>query len=309
MEKQSTGEIVLSLLLICLILASSLIETAVTQNLTATIQKISSYGQISQSFSSGDRVNGLWTQAGSDVTVSQCAFYLSKDISCVYVQTGYWRSDGSISYFISPSQMQTAVANAHAAGLKIYPWVTSQASYGNVLNIGSASLRQTAINNMVNLVRTYGFDGVADDIEELNYNVMSDYVAYFNGAASALHAIGKQYFAAIIAYLPQAMGSSMFSTISVDKIQPMLYGYPSGQQQTKFKEQMDFVLRYSSSAVGLAIHSDFSAYGTLIDAMRWVDQQLAAGTPTARLAGIDIFWTVGMTQSQWNTWSSWSTKN
>ena len=157
---------------------------------------------------SGNRVNGIWTQAGSDVTVSQCAFYLSKDISCVYVQTGYWRSDGSISYFISPSQMQTAVANAHAAGLKIYPWVTSQASYGVVLNIGSASYRQNAINNMVNLVRTYGFDGVADDIEELDYNVMSDYVAYFNGAASALHAIGKQYFAAIIAYLPPAMGSA-----------------------------------------------------------------------------------------------------
>lgn len=35
--------------------------------------------------------------------------------------------------------------------------------------------------------------------------------------------------------------------------------------------------------MGVATHSDYSAYGTFVDAISWVDQQLAAGTPTASL--------------------------
>jgi hypothetical protein len=253
--------------------------------------------------------NGIWTQAGSDLTQSQCTYYVQQKISEIYMQVGYWKSDSSLYYLVSSSQIQTAVTNAHTAGLKIYAWVTSQASYGVTINIGSSSLRQTAINNMVNLARNYGFDGIADDLEELQCNGYSDYVSYFNGATTALHSIGKQYFAAVVTYLATNMGSTLFSTIHVDRIQPMLYAYPSGQQETKLKEHMDFFLRYSSSPVGLAIHSDYSAYGTLADAMRWVDQKLASGTPTTKLAGIDIFWVHGMTQSQWNAWSNWNTKN
>ena len=155
-------------------------------------------------YSTGSAGNGLWTQAGSNLTPSQCAFYVSKHISYIYMEVGYWKSDSSIYYFISSAQIQSAVANAHAAGLKIYAFVTSQISYGDQLNIGTASLRQTAINNMVNLVKTYGFDGISDDIEELEYNVFSDYIAYFNGATLAMHSIGKQYFISIISYLPPA---------------------------------------------------------------------------------------------------------
>ncbi len=225
------------------------------------------------------------------------------------MQVGYWKSDSSLYYLVSSSQIQTAVANAHAAGLKIYAWVTSQASYGTTINIGASNLRQTAINNMVNLARDYNFDGIADDLEELQCSGYSDYVSYFNGAASALHTIGKQYYTAVVAYLPPNMGASLFSTIHVDRIQPMLYAYPSGLQETKLKEHVDFFLRYSSSPVGLAIHSDHPPYGTLVDAMSWVDEQLATGTPTGKLAGIDIFWVHGMTQSQWNAWSNWNTKN
>ncbi len=225
------------------------------------------------------------------------------------MQVGYWKSDSSLYYLVSSSQIQTAVANAHAAGLKIYAWVTSQASYGTTINIGASNLRQTAINNMVNLARDYNFDGIADDLEELQCSGYSDYVSYFNGAASALHTIGKQYYTAVVAYLAPNMGTALFSTIHVDRIQPMLYTYPSGLQETKAKEHIDFYLRYSSSPVGLAIHSDYPAYGTLADAMSWVDEQLATGTPTGKLAGIDIFWLHGMTQSQWNAWSNWNTKN
>ena len=126
---------------------------------------------------------------------------------------------------------------------------------------------------MVSLVSTYGFDGMADDVEELKYNVMSDYVAYYNGAASAMHAIGKQYFTTVVAYLPPAMGATLFSQIKVDRIQIMLYTYPSDQLTTMFKVHVDFILQHSTSPVGLAIHSD-GPYQTLSTSMSWIDQQL-----------------------------------
>jgi hypothetical protein len=237
------------------------------------------------------------------------------------MEVGYWKSDGSIYYSISSTQIQSAVANAHNAGLKVYAFVTSQKTFGDQLNIGTEGLRQTAFNNMVNLVKTYGFDGMSDDIEELEYNMFSDYVAYFNGAASAMHSIGKQYFISIISYMPQGIGSTLFSQINVDRLTVMLYCYPYYPytssnpifsydfMQSKFKEQMDFALRYSSSPVGLGIHYDLVSYGKIADAMAWIDQQIAKGTPTGKLAGMDIWWFNGMTQSQWDSWTNWSTKN
>ena len=254
--------------------------------------------------------NGIWTQAGSDLAPSQCSYYKQQKITEIYMQVGYWKSDSSLYYLVSSSQIQTAVANAHAAGLKIYAWVTSQASYGATINIGSSSLRQTAINNMVNLARDYNFDGIADDLEELQCSGYSDYVSYFNGAASALHSIGKQYFTAVVAYLPPNMGASTLQHHSrrQNSTHAIRLSVWTARNQS-LKEHVDFFLRYSSSPVGLAIHSDHPPYGTLVDAMSWVDEQLATGTPTGKLAGVDIFWVHGMTQSQWNAWSYWNTKN
>jgi hypothetical protein len=251
--------------------------------------------------------NGLWTQTGSDLTSSQCAFYVSKNISYIYMEVGYWKSDCSIYYLVSAGEIRSAVANAHGAGLKVFAWVTSQVSYGDTLNIGTSSLRQTAFNSMVNLVNVYGFDGVADDAEELEYSVFSDYVAYFNGATLAMHSIGKQYFSAVLTYLATNMGSSLFSQINVDRLQPMLYGYPSNQLPEVFKVHLDFFLRHASSPVGLAIHSD-GPFQTLNSSMVWIDQQFARGTPTYNLSGIDLFWFIGMNMTQWNQWSNWTTK-
>ena len=116
------------------------------------------------------------------------------------------------------------------------------------------------------------------------------------------------------------MGSSLFSQINVDRLTVMFYAYPLYPYrssnpifsyqfiQSKFKEHMDFALRYSSSSIGLGIHYDLVPYGKLTDAMTWIDQQIANGTPTTKLAGMDVFWENGMTQSQWDSWSNWNTK-
>jgi hypothetical protein len=310
--QQSVAKIVISVIFISLILNSSVVEIAFSQPTTTTYKAISTYGEISQSLPpSNDETNGIWCQAGSDITLSQSQFYKTKKIYYVYVQTGYWQSNGNIGRngFPSDSELRTAVSNAHTAGLMIYAWITSQENYGSIIDV-SPSKRQTQITNMINLINTYNFDGIADDVEAMNPWSYTNLISYYNDATAAIHTLGKEYFTAMISYWGPSMGSILFNSIHVDRLQPMLYGnYPSGQTETKVKEHMDFFLRYSSSPVGLAIHSDFPDYYPLADAMSWVDEQLAAGTPKVKFAGVDIFWVHGMTQSQWNTWSNWSTKN
>jgi hypothetical protein len=122
-----------------------------------------------------------------------------------------------------------------------------------------------------------------------------------------MHSIGKQYFSAVLTYLATNMGASLFSQINVDRLQPMLYGYPSKQLPEVFKVHLDFFLQYSSSPLGLAIHSD-GPFQPLNNSMSWIDQQLAERNPTYNLSGIDLFWFIGMNTTQWNQWSNWTTK-
>ena len=208
MKKELDLKIVVSIIFVLLILTSSLfLEKDFAQAAVSTIKPIASNGSIIPAPSpspkpapsptvtpapsptvtptpsaTGNRNNGIWTQPGPDMTPSKCSFYASNKIKELYMQLGYWKSDCSIYNLVSAAEIRSAVANAHGAGLKVFAWVTSQVSYGDTLNIGTSSLRQTAFNSMVNLVNVYGFDGVADDAEELEYSVFSDYVAYFNGA-------------------------------------------------------------------------------------------------------------------------------
>jgi hypothetical protein len=333
MKKELDLKIVVSIIFVLLILTSNIfLEKDFAQAAVSTTKTITSNGSIITAPSpsptptpsptvtptpsptvaptppaTGNRNNGIWTQAGPDMAPSKCSFYVSNKIKELYMQVGYWKSDCSIYSLVSAAEIRSAVANAHGVGLKVFAWVTSQVSYGDTLNIGASSLRQAAFNSMVSLVNVYGFDGMADDAEELEYSVFSDYVAYFNGATLAMHSIGKQYFSAVLTYLATNMGSSLFSQINVDRLQPMLYGYPSNQLPEVFKAHLDFFLRYSSSPVGLAVHSD-GPFQTLNSSMGWIDQQFARGTPTYNLSGIDLFWFIGMNTTQWNQWSNWTTK-
>ena len=221
--------------------------------------------------------------------------------------TGCWRSDGSIRLYPTADQLRIAVSCAHAAGLKIYPWIVSEPSWGDVIDVSTPARRQAAINTMVNLVQAYGFDGFADDVEYMSPWTYSGLVTYYNDATVAMHAIGKEYFTALVTFWAD-MGEELFESIHVDRLQPMLYGDYYDVRETIFSEHADYFLAHSSSPVGLAIHSDHRIYWPLADSMSWLDKQLHS-SPTDMLAGIDIFWLDGMTYTQWNAWDSWNTKD
>jgi hypothetical protein len=238
-----------------------------------------------------EKSNGIWTQAGTYATSEKYTLIKSMNFSLVYLQTGLWNQDGSIDLIPTSNQIKTAVENAHAVGLKIYSWINSGES--SIIDISTSGKRSTAINSLTNLVNTYGFDGVADDIENMTSWSLTDLVTYFNSATTSLNRIGKEYFTALITHWGVEMQTPLFATIKVDRLQPMLYGYSSEHAESIFKQHIDYFLRYSASPVGLALHTD-SVYGTLAEAMNWVDEQLAIGTPTTKHEGIDIFWLYGL---------------
>jgi hypothetical protein len=235
--------------------------------------------------------NGIWTQAGTYATLEKFTLIKSMNITNIYLQTGLWNQNGSITLIPPSNQIKTAVANAHTAGLKIYSWINSGES--GIIDISTSGKRTTAINSLTSLVKTYGFDGVADNIEYMDPWSFTDLVTYFNSATTALHKIGKEYFTALITYWGVDMETPLFASINVDRLQPMLYGYSSGQTENIFKLHMDYFLRNSTSPVGLALHTD-SGYGTLAGAFSWLEEQLTVGTPTSQLEGIDIFWLNGL---------------
>ena len=252
------------------------------------------------------RVNGIWTQPGQP-TQSNCNLLVSMNIKNIYLQAGDWRSDGSIdmtSHGQTSQMLRTSVANAHAAGLKIYAWINDA---GINVPLATSGQRATAINSLINLVQTYGFDGVTDDIE--TWHSYSDLIAYFNEATIALHAIGKEYFTAIISYWISEMSAAQLASIHVDRIQPMLYELWESYE-TNFKAVMNKLLTYATSPVGLGINSYTASWYNvpMTTALSWVDAQLLT-SPTAHLSGIDIFWYTSMDSSKWTAWNNWSTKN
>jgi hypothetical protein len=293
---------VLPMLLVSAIFASSVLT--VTWSEAQGSQIISSSGSISYSTVSTVFLNGIWLQT-TEATEANCDNYVANNITNLYIQYGEWTSSNSITTLFSAAQVETAVANAHAKGLKIFPWVLSGS--GSPIDLSTPQKRTTAINAMISVINTYGFDGFDDDIESFDWSSYQNLVTYYNAATVAMHAIGKKYFTAIITYWATGMGSSLFSTINVDALQPMLYGFPD-PVETNFKSKMDFVLTYTTSPIHLAIHSD-GPYQAFADSMAWIDEQIAAGTPTNKLTGIEIFWQVDMDASQWTAWGNWALKD
>jgi hypothetical protein len=258
--------------------------------------------------------NGIWVEAGDGVTPTILATLYSHGVRQVYMATGQWIS-GTINRvgYASNAELQTAISEVHSfPGMKIYAWVLGE-TYD--VDLTSSDSRATHINAMVSFLGTFNFDGMDDDVETGltiggNWN---NAVTYWNDAHTTIHALGKEYYITMVdAWLQGSqLSSSQMANIHVDRIQPMLYGNYLDKQLT-FKTAMNFVLSYATSPVGLAIHTN-GAYQTFATSMQWMDQQFNSGTPKTNFAGVDIFWYPeaygGMTDAQWITWDSWSTKN
>ena len=80
--------------------------------------------------------------------------------------------------------------------------------------------------------------------------------------------------------------------------------------ETRFKDYVNFCLTYASSPVGLGViggggHASGFIDNPLYYSLKYIDEQLAAGTPTTNFAGIDLFWNMNMNDDDWSIWNGW----
>jgi hypothetical protein len=265
--------------------------------------------------------NGVWVQAGDQVSSGSLAYYKARNITEVYLQVGSWQDDNSILYINSGSSLTTAISDAHAQSIKIFAWITSQTTEGGEINIWSSGVRATAIASLTGLLTSFNFDGIADDVEDYNgsYVNYSDFALWCDEATAGVHAAHptKKYYATCASgYQPSNMAD--FGAVTVDKWLPMMYGgYPDSESGPNgYKTYIDYVLVHTSCPVSFIMRAetpiyfpfkdpDYLSFGDVLD---WYDEQIAI-SPTTYLDGFNIFWQPNMDSTQWASWSSWATKS
>ena len=249
---------------------------------------------------------GIYTEpvlSASDITTIQ-----QGKMSNVYMQLGTWAEGNAITINPQDAQINAYVSACHAAGLKAYAWIGVPAG-ANVLDLTTATNQTTAITNMITVCNQYNFDGIADDPEQIIFNVYSDLIAYFNQAAATLHLSNKEYYCAMLPYWSTAYGSTLLSTLKIDGVLALMYGFPNDASlQSNFDTFLTFFLQnITASPLHIVIHSDSNGlYPNLSATIQWIIQLLDSGISTANLGGVDIFWYTTMDDGQWGTWLTWT---
>jgi hypothetical protein len=341
LKKKLDMKIVISITFVLLILSSSLfLEENFVVAAVSTSKTITSTGLMISAGTptppvTGNRSNGIWTQAGSSITTSELTALKGHAITKIYVLAAEWKWN-EIVPVASVAQLQSAVALCHGLGMKVYPWIGAISTWngvsgvndGHCLDISTNTIRASNIAKLVTFVQAYGFDGMAEDVESPDGS-LNNFVDYSNAARAAMNAIGKEYFATVVdAWLQDPMSNpnqftpQQIARLQVDRLQVMLYGgygginpiYDMAAKKTAFQDAMDNLLTYATCPVGLVLHSDTGGnyYQDLHDSQHWVDEQFTLGTSKTHLAGFDIFWHDNFPSTntqQWSEWDNWSTKN
>lgn len=319
MSNTSCKKIFLSALFIGVIFASSLFSgIAIAEISTKTSQTISSFGSIlpSNPTQTNQIANGIWCQP-EDPTPSQCSFWLTHDIKEIYLQCYRWRTDGSVEFEggATGSMISTSIANAHAAGMRIYAWIITDLY---AIDLSDAAKRQNAVNTLKTILSTYNFDGIVDNIETLSpWNPI--YLDTFDNLATVqLNAMGKEFFETMVlgSWYEDPSHLAELQSIRVNKLIPMLYLQATGSSDNsvwmtyaRFKADFDYLLRNCESPVQFAlIAGEMGGANVLSHSMTLVDEQIAVGTPLDKLVGFSLLWQYYMDSTEWSQWSAWSTK-
>ncbi|MFL5729656.1 MAG: Ig-like domain-containing protein [Cytophagaceae bacterium] len=139
-------------------------------------------------------------------------------------------SNGSLKPIDNPAMLQQIVANAHAAGKKVFIAIGGWSDGGTPLDptfealAASATSRATFVNAAMNLVSTYNLDGVDIDWEYPDAGASSNnFAALMQQLSASLHAQGKGLSAAIAAdsYSGGGIPASVFGY--VDHLNVMAY--------------------------------------------------------------------------------------
>ena len=247
---------------------------------------------------------------------------LDGNVTYVFIRTGQWQADGTISLIPSETQLYTAINATHTYGLQAFAWIIDD--FYNV-PIATSGERTIAVNSLITIAnRDFGsgekFDGIADDIELWhNYD---NIITFWNEATIGLHTLGKEYFTATIGYwfTDGQISITQINSIRVDRLQPMLYlEDPNGGDwkltEAVMKSLIIRILANSECLVGLIFTCD-NVFGQSADSMTEsmiVIDDAIDEVSTTYLAGFTVFAVDDsiplMDSGQWNEWNAWTTKN
>lgn len=164
--------------------------------------------------------------------------------------------DGSINtggHQLTPAFMQAAVAEAHKHNVKILISIGGEDD-NNFDGACSSASRATFVNNLVNLMQTYRYDGIDLDIEQdFGYPAHTDYIACVQELRSALDKITPRPTLTMAADPDwQAQMASQVAQY-VDQVNLMSYGTDVNGIGAKLQNYTSRGIPKSKLGIGLGI--------------------------------------------------------
>jgi chitinase len=213
-------------------------------------------------------------------------------------------SDGSLSKIaeyqnFSPSRLDTIVSAAHKANKPILFTVGGWGTYAGFSSSISPANRQNFINNLINVLKTWKFDGIDLDMEPIKQSDVSNYISFVKDLHSAMQSIKTPIFSK-----PMLTAATSW--------QPVMYA----QLQNYFDEINLMSFDFSGAWPGWVTWYNSPAYDgghkfqsngkPLPSANRMVDLYIANGVSAKKLGiGIDFYgyiWTgVSKPLESWTT--------
>lgn len=254
-------------------------------------------------------MHGIWLKS-SHMTTANLQKYSNSHLLDLYLESGGWNTNGTIDYYVSPSQVANfkAMANAINPNFKLHAWLYWAPS---PIDLSTSNARQILINNAVSYLNNYpGFDGLNDDLNESFYGSDQNYADFINAIQQALpnKSITADLFAGYGTNIP-----ALYGAINIRKVNPMFYDSkqwgPGNPENPNALEQVKVVLNNSRSPVQLGIMVNFdnnSSPALLQDVLAVLTSYNVAGY--AKYEGVAL-WMEGMFdqggRQDWAAWNNW----
>lgn len=239
-----------------------------------------------------------------------CAQMAAGHMNLMLMNMGSRNSDGTLNLKFSTSQIVSMVNRVHA-------YNTSHGTNILMLNLvwstpnENLTNYQARINGNVSFCKATGCDGVCDDVETLaSASTASVQISYYNGATTALNAIGKKYacFRSVGNTQSPYSDNTVIPALRVDYFLPMFYNgnttatYISNYWNTYFSSG------YINCPVSIGCGLDTSSLSSIIAALN-----PHVSPKPAQLVGFN-FWALDAgnatwPNSNWTTWNNWAGKN